>query len=326
MNLQDGDLLRCMWERGSPARSGELRRLLAEGANPNGHTSSGISFLAIAAKKADKDAVAALLEAGASVEPDPQSHNSIVALAATGLSGAHAGGEPEERRDEDRIAILKLLRQAGANFEERSSVGMTPLAKTIERSDEVSLALIELGADVLAKNDAGQTLLSIAMLHGSPEMAFRLIELGVDINEANKYQETCLIEMVEMGDAHAVKMLVEWGADANAPEAARKTSALHVAVRKKSLAKAEILIKAGADPDIHDDQGATPLMMAAKAEFGEMLKLLLDSGANPWATDNAGRIAKDYCSPSQECWAHLEAVDLSSQAPNGAAAKKAPRI
>lgn len=326
MNLKDGDLLRCMWGRQSVERAAEMRRLLAEGANPNGHTPNGMSFLAIAAKKADVDAVRALLDAGASVAPDPLSHNSIVALAATGLDSARQEPVIDDRRDAERIQIVAMLVGAGANIEEPSATGMTALAKTIEYSDDVALALIEMGADIFAKNDMGQTMVSLAMLRGSPAMAKVLIERGVDVNEPSKYFETPLMEMVDLGSAIAMEELISWGANVDAPAKSRGMTPLHLAVHKGMPKKAAVLLAAGANPNLHGVDGDTPLILAAKGRSPEMISMLLAAGADALATNESGLQAKDYCSPGSASWALLEELALDVVASKPESSRGAPRI
>lgn len=326
MNLKDGDLLRCMWGPQSPERGSEMRRLLAEGANPNGHTPNGLSFLAIAAKKADVDAVEALLAAGASIEPDPLSHNSIVALAATGSDSARPDMAREDRRDVERIQIVAMLVGAGANIEEPSATGITALAKTIEYSDEVALALIEMGANIFAKNDMGQTMVSLAMLRGSPEMAKILIDRGVDVNEPSKYFETPLMEMVDMGSVAAMKELISWGANVDAPAKSRGMTPLHLAVHKGMPSKVAILLDAGANPNLHGVDGETPLILAAKNCSPTMISQLLAAGADAMATCDSGRQAKDFCSPGSAAWSLLEEVVLGIAASKPEMSRSAPRI
>lgn len=57
-------------------------------------------------------------------------------------------------------------------------------------------------------------------------------------------------------------------------------SALHLAARQGNFAIAEILVKSGAKVDIADNEGWTPLMRAASNANAQIVKLLIDAGAD----------------------------------------------
>ena len=54
------------------------------------------------------------------------------------------------------------------------------------------------------------------------------------------------------------------------------------------------LIKAGANLNITDSSGETPLIAAVHRRNVPILRLLLEKGANPDRTDNSGRSAREY--------------------------------
>ncbi len=54
------------------------------------------------------------------------------------------------------------------------------------------------------------------------------------------------------------------------------------------------LMGAGADLDSPDAAGRTPLMVAAAGGHLEIVKLMVNAGANPFTTDNRGKTVLDY--------------------------------
>ncbi|MGE6204951.1 M48 family metallopeptidase [Guptibacillus hwajinpoensis] len=75
------------------------------------------------------------------------------------------------------------------------------------------------------------------------------------------------------------------------------TSALMISVQNGYVSKVNRLLKAGADPNMADIDGWTPLIYAAYMEpnnRNEMYNLLLEAGANPALRDEEGYTAIDY--------------------------------
>ena len=119
---------------------------------------------------------------------------------------------------------------------------------SVAGQDDVEMAelLIKAGADVSAKNDVGMTPLHIAQY------------------------------------ASAVEVLVRHGADVNA-RAKGGWTPLHVQAQEGcdtgALEVMEALLDAGADPNLKDDKGRTPLDFASTRKETEKLELLRAKGA-----------------------------------------------
>lgn len=56
----------------------------------------------------------------------------------------------------------------------------------------------------------------------------------------------------------------------------------------------EYLVEHGARVDVTNDSGETPLMFAVHSRNTEMMRVLLEGGADPDRYDNSGRSARDY--------------------------------
>jgi ankyrin repeat protein len=84
----------------------------------------------------------------------------------------------------------------------------------------------------------------------------------------------------------AVRLLLDRGADVGAvSKNDMKVQPLHSAVAADSRDVAAALLTAGADPNAKQEGGFTPLMGAeAKEEEGDMVRLLMDHGAEESAT------------------------------------------
>lgn len=91
---------------------------------------------------------------------------------------------------------------------------------------------------------------------------------------------TALHFAVKYGLKVLAKTYLEMGADANAQSPPLSVASLHLAVANKNLEIAQLLLKRGAENDVKDLFGRSPLHYAAGADSLSCLKLLLDNGAD----------------------------------------------
>jgi ankyrin repeat protein len=89
------------------------------------------------------------------------------------------------------------------------------------------------------------------------------------------------------GSTLVVRRLIERGAEVNLADL-RGRSPLIVAVMMKHIETAGVLLAAGADVNHKDHRGATALFYAADAGFLDLVELLVVRGANPNLADDSG--------------------------------------
>eukprot|EP00937_MAST-01D_sp_MAST-1D-sp2_P003946 g3946.t1 len=103
-------------------------------------------------------------------------------------------------------------------------------------------------------------------------------------------------DAVEEGDAAAVRRLCgEAGADVNAGDPARNgTTPLLLAARTGRLEVVRLLLELGAQPDRSGAWGFTPLMYACIFSHTEVVAALLEAGADAELVDQHGKQALDH--------------------------------
>jgi len=104
-----------------------------------------------------------------------------------------------------------------------------------------------------------------------------LISHAININDN---QNNLLIRAIKHGYVNAVILLVNNGANVNSRCSSLNIPALVWSIHKCHEDIAELLINLGADVNIKDDDGYTPLICASKNGLEKIVKLLLSMGAD----------------------------------------------
>ncbi len=220
--------------------------------------------------------------------------------------------------------IARLLIAAGAGLEKRTGKGVTALIYAVVPGHrDIVSDLILAGADVNAKDDREITSLMMASEGGFIEIARKLLEAGADIN-AQPTGWTALHYASDTGNKDMVDLLFSYDAS---PDSGLKrgqeegnrnlwvATPLMFAVDKGHFEVAKRLLEAGADVNAQTAEGNTALIVAAKKERPEMIKLLLAAGANTELKDNDDYRAQDYVSQLWTSEAHYAFVEAGVLSP-----------
>lgn len=176
---------------------------------------------------------------------------------------------------------------AGAQPSPRPSA--SPLFEAVKKGEvSETKRLLAGGADVNAYDEYGLTPLEIAVAKGDAEMIRALFAGGADANvEMKDTGDTALTVAIKLHRPQVALLLLDSGADVNLrPKSKNGVAPLHVAARNGDLEALNLLLSRGAEPDIRDSRGDTPLMTGAR--YAPIVEALLAKGADVNARDDDG--------------------------------------
>ena len=158
-----------------------------------------------------------------------------------------------------RVDIMTLLLEHGADVEQPDDVGDTPLSYAAVNSREATLLLLEYGAEVDAPNALNkQAPLMRAAYWGCVPMMEVLLAHGAQADARTAFGSTVLMNAARNQHIGAVAMLLDRQADVNARDHDGNT-ALHHAVMPCSPTGQEdlvrLLLEHGANPDLVNKAG-----------------------------------------------------------------------
>lgn len=128
--------------------------------------------------------------------------------------------------------------------------------------------------------------------------------------------ETALHIVTARRDALWIRFLTQRGANPNIRDK-KGVTPLQLAVTMGFVEGVEGLIKAGAEVEVTDSSGETPLIAAVHRRDVPLVRMLLAKGANPDRSDNSGRSARDYIAlmtGNSSLAAELERADAEREA------------
>lgn len=197
-----------------------------------------------------------------------------------------------------QLAVVATLAAAGpasiAQAQVRDALGQFAAAVRADDRGFVN-RMASLGLDESSRDALRNNLLMLAIRENGRGLALELLKQPVwqtkEILEyENQLGETALMLAAMGGSLPVVTRLVELGAEINRAG----WSALHYAASAGKDEVIRFLADRSAYVDSASPNGTTPLMMAARFNHRSSAQLLLDLGADPTLTNEAGFTARDY--------------------------------
>ncbi|UYM03437.1 ankyrin repeat domain-containing protein [Solicola gregarius] len=224
---------------------------------------------------------------------------------------------------DNHVSRVRRLIEDGADVNAKDDTEQSAyLVATSEGYDDLLDLTLRHGADVTSLDSFDGTGLIRAAERGHAGVVGRLIQADIDVNHVNNLGWTALHEAIVLGDGSGryvdtVRTLVAGGADVRLPSAQDGVAPIDHATRKGYDAVAETLraalderpiarpdqalldaaasgdadraalaIRAGAELEVGDERGRTPLLVAVTNDRIDVARLLVALGADPDALDD----------------------------------------
>jgi ankyrin repeat protein len=219
--------------------------------------------------------------------------------------------------------LVRFLLAHGAIIEAADSQSMTALhhvcigrdqdQNNTENQLETLRALLDAGARRDVQCKGGRTTIHIAVMRYSYEVVRILLTYNLPdgltsktlVNIADDSGVTPLMWAARQNDPDFITLLLGYSADINAQSKNGKT-ALWYAAGLKPQATQELL-QSGANPNLENSDGVTPLMLAAKYGNLTSVNLLLSAGAEVNSVDRCGNTSLHYACKK------VKGIDVSPQ-------------
>lgn len=190
-------------------------------------------------------------------------------------------------------SIIKLLLNAHANINAKDNAGFTPLMRAINGKEDrkIITLLLKNGADPSNISKNKLTAMRLATVYDRPEIVQDILTFSSTSLSDSDYSYA--LQYASRNSFALMKSCIAHGADVNMRDVNGNTP-LTSACQSGSYNAVKFLLENGADPNLSIAEAATPLMIAAKAGNTEIVNLLIEKGAKTDVKDVKGRTALMY--------------------------------
>ncbi|XP_051838651.1 fibronectin type 3 and ankyrin repeat domains protein 1 isoform X2 [Antechinus flavipes] len=191
----------------------------------------------------------------------------------------------------DEELLVRILQGGHVKVDVPNKLGFTALMVAAQKGYlRLVKILITNGTDVNLKNGSGKDSLMLACYAGHLDVVKYLREHGASWEARDLGGCTALHWAADGGHADIIEWMIKDGCKIDVLDTGSGwTPLMRVSAVSGNKEVASLLIDAGADVNVKDKDGKTPLMVAVLNNHEELVQLLLEKGADPSVTNEFGK-------------------------------------
>ncbi|KAI8148845.1 ankyrin repeat-containing domain protein [Fennellomyces sp. T-0311] len=184
-----------------------------------------------------------------------------------------------------QVDATELLIEHDSDINARDALGHTPLVNSLfSQSLGCLQLLLKAGAQLDIQDPQGNSLLHVAAINNFADGIDALLEHGLQVDHVNHRQLSPLAVAIGMGHTQVMKRLIKGKADVNSKT--RFGTVLHHAVTWNRIEAVHMLVTQGCDVNVLNTMDETPLLIAVQQRKIDMVRYLMQHGADPCQGDD----------------------------------------
>lgn len=183
-------------------------------------------------------------------------------------------------------SIIQPLVESGARIDHMFRGHNALMYAVLNQNLEITLNLLDRGADINATDDMGNNAFMYAIDSGDEGVVKLLLQKGADVHTANWSGVTPLMYASADNHGNIVKLLPDKGASVDAADCSGFTALMYAGASDTEVC--QLLLNRGADINAVNKRGISVVVQAIARRNTEVINFLIGKGAKPLLSDKIG--------------------------------------